>query len=447
MYHKNFIILFLILLAGKLAAQDSTAKSLGEFLRSGELSGKSRIYYMQSDNARPLTDYHGLGIGAGIGYKTPVYKGFSAAMSGYFIINAWSSDFTEPDSVTQNPNRYELGLFDLTDPSNKSNLYRLEQLWIKYKKKNTQAILGQYIPDYLFINPQDGRMSPTMVRGLDFRQKSVNGDWMLAYIQGISPRSTVKWYKVEQTFGIYPSGRATDGSASDYTEKTESEGILLAEYNQKGNRNHLGIKLGSMSVLRVFQTWYADLSYQQKGWKWSLLGIYQQKLNKNLNTGYMDSDHQSFVISSRLEKKFGAWSTNLNYTRIMDSGRFLMPREWGREPLYTFLPRERNEGMADVHAVSFNVNRKINSNFRVHLGGGSYWLPDPSDALRNKYAMPSYRQLNADLDYAWSGWLEGASMKVLFVRKDALAHSFENKKFVFNKVDLNLLNVIFNYTF
>ena len=29
---------------------------------------------------------------------------------------------------------------------------------------------------------------------------------------------------------------------------------------------------------------------------------------------------------------------------------FLMPREWGREPFYTFLPRERNEGLGGVNA-------------------------------------------------------------------------------------------------
>jgi hypothetical protein len=124
-----------------------------------------------------------------------------------------------------------------------------------------------------------------------------------------------------------------------------------------------------------------------------------------------------------------------------------MPREWGREPFYTFLPRERNEGASDVHAVSVNIHRKVNDQLSVHLGTGYYHLPDPAQAAANKYSMPSYNQLNLDLDYAWKDWLKGASVKVLFVRKGAVTDSLENPKFVFNKVNMNLLNLIFNYSF
>ena len=35
-----------------------------------------------------------------------------------------------------------------------------------------------------------------------------------------------------------------------------------------------------------------------------------------------------------------------------------MPREWGKEPFYTFLPRERNEGLGNIHA--FTVKAFLN---------------------------------------------------------------------------------------
>ena len=51
-------------------------KSLASFLANGKVNGKSRLYFMATDNSAPLSDYHGLGFGGGIGYKTPTYKGF-----------------------------------------------------------------------------------------------------------------------------------------------------------------------------------------------------------------------------------------------------------------------------------------------------------------------------------------------------------------------------------
>ena len=422
------------------------AGSLADFLKQGDFSGKARFYFMHSNNQEPLSDYHGLGIGGGIGYKTPQYKGFSAGLSGYFIINAYSSDFTQSDSVTQNPNRYELGLFDVTDPSNKENMYRLEELWVNYQKKDLNLTYGQFKPDYLFVNPQDGRMSPTMVRGFDGVFDNKKTSFQLAWLHHIAPRSTVKWYSVEETFGIYPTGRATDGSASSYLWNVESSGILIAEANQKIGQKS-SAKLGLMNVNKVYTTSYAQLDVKKNNWGLSGLAIYQKANAEGLNSTYIDPDHQSLIFSGRLEKKLKKSKVNLNYTRIADQGRFLMPREWGREPLFTFLPRERNEGLADVNAISANYIYKPNNNTILHAGAGNYWLPDADDAQRNKYAMPSYAQLNLDAEYNWDGWFEGGSLKLLYVYKKGQKDDYENLKQVFNKVNVHLVNLIFNYTF
>ena len=57
--------------------------------------------------------------------------------------------------------------------------------------------------------------------------------------------------------------------------------------------------------------------------------------------------------------KNNRWETTLNYNRITTHGRYLMPREWGRDPFFTFFPRERNEGLGDVHAIVGKLNYKI----------------------------------------------------------------------------------------
>ncbi|AWV97230.1 hypothetical protein DJ013_03205 [Arcticibacterium luteifluviistationis] len=428
------------------SAQQVKHESLAQFLAKGKVSGKTRFYFMATDNESPLTDYHALGIGAGIGYTTPTYKGFSAGISGFYMMNVFSSDLSILDPITQNPNRYELGLFDVTEPENKKNLSRLENFYIQFEKKKIKLKYGQYTPKYLFINPQDGRMSPTMTRGLEVNWKNEQSNLMVAYIHGISPRSTVSWYKVSDTFGIYPSGRATDGTAGNYQGNIETPGIVLAEWNQKIEKG-IQLKMGSMSVLNIFQTWYTNVGIAKNGWKVNAMGIYQHPLNPESNQSYLDEDEKSLVFSGQIAKEINKWHTSINYTRIADKGRFLMPREWGREPFYTFLPRERNEGASDVHAASLKIQNTLSKELSLNLGIGKYWLPDASDASKNKYAMPSYNQINVEANYVFNGWLEGGSIKTLFVRKIGTEDTYQNPKVVFNKVNMNTLNIIFNYTF
>ncbi|MDP5140901.1 MAG: hypothetical protein NWP83_10600, partial [Spirosomaceae bacterium] len=195
---KFWLLLVSFLYSGGLFAQVDSVKynSVADFLRKGTVGGSSRAYFMFTDNQAGLSDYNGLGIGAGISYRTPKFKGFSAGMSGYFISNVLSSDFTQVDEVTQNPNRYELGLFDVTNPSNKYELTRLEELWLRFDAKKTSVRIGKYVPQNLFINGQDGRMRPTMVQGLQVKTTFGKNEVELQLINKVSPRSTVKWYSV-----------------------------------------------------------------------------------------------------------------------------------------------------------------------------------------------------------------------------------------------------------
>ena len=405
-----------------------------------------RTYYMYSDNRAPLSDYHGLGIGSGIGYKSPAYHGLTFEMSGFFIVNTLSSDFTIPDSITLNPNRYELGLFDITDPSNKLNLYRLEKLNFTFSQKGNTLKIGQYIPDYAFINPQDGRMSPTLVRGIDFRKKWKSTEIGLSYINGLSPRSTVKWYSVQETFGIYPTGRDVDGSASTYKGNIRTSGIFQTNWNQKWSTN-VTTSIQSVTVPAVFQTFLTEASLKHNGFYLDNMYVYQYALDKTQNNAYAPAGNSSSVGSFRLGRKTKKWNLNVNYTRIGKTGRFLMPREWGREPFYTFMPRERNEGAGDVNAFSINMTRLLSKNLVLKAAYGRYYLPNAANASLNKYAMPAYQQTNVELNYTFGGWLSGADVKLLFVRKDEIGMTIENPKLVFNKVDLSLLNMIFNYNF
>ena len=110
---------------------------------------------------------------------------------------------------------------------------------------------------------------------------------------------------------------------------------------------------------------------------------------------------------------------SLNYNRITSNSRYLMPREWGKDPFFTFMPRERNEGFGNVDAVVTKLNYNIpKTNLKTSLSFGYFHLPDVKNYKLNKYGMPSYTQLNADVRYIFTGLCKGLETQLLiFLQK------------------------------
>jgi len=142
------------------------------------------------------------------------------------------------------------------------------------------------------------------------------------------------------------------------------------------------------------------------------------------------------------------FKTTLAFNRITDQGRFLMPREWGREPFYTFMARERNEGLANANALVSTFSYKFKkTGFKTLLSLGYFDLPEPDDFLRNKYGMPSYTQMNLDIRYDFKGWLQGLNMQFLMYHKWKTADGGLPGRYVINKVNMQGWNLVLNYNF
>lgn len=426
-------------------------KSLKDFFQKGKISGNTRLFFMATDNSHNLKDYYGLGFGSGIAYQTPNYQGFQAGMSGFFILDLKSSNFSELDPSTNNPSRYELGLFDLENLNNRHNMARVEQLYLKYTHKKTSILWGQFLPKFSFINGQDGRMSPTFTRGLLFETKSIkNITLQLAWLTAFAPRSTIKWYSVAESMGIYPMGVNENGTKSNYKGNTTSKGVGIFNISHKPIKS-LTLKFEDYFVENVFNTALIQTEFNHNGWFAGVMGVAQQPINNGGNADqtktYFGKSSKSYVFSSRIGKKFGNWQTNLSYTRITKEGRFLMPREWGREPFYTFTARERNEGAGNVNAVTLGVSNLLLKNLSINVIYGKFYLPDVKTVKLNKYGLPSYDQLNIELNYKFKNALDGLSTQILYVRKNSIGNTYQSDKYIFNKVDLNLFNWIVNFNF
>lgn len=431
-----------------------TLTLLGSF-KNGVINGHFRNFFSLTDNRQPLTDYYANAVGGGLRYESAGWKGFQVGVSGFYIFNLGDSGLLEKDSVTGQPNRYEIGLYDVAETENIEEINRLEEFFIKYQWKGYQMVLGRQLLNTPFINLQDGRMRPTAAEGLWFESPAnkthqVQAGWMY----GIAPRSTARWYGAEESVGVFPVGVDTSGKRSRYAGNVRSRGAFLANYRVKPVPG-LDIQAWNMFAENIFNTSLIQVEWEKKLAKGFLYLGSQSALqvktgnggNENPDLAYNQNQKPVWIFGGRLGWKNKKWDYSVNINRISDSGKYLMPREWGRDYFYTFMPRERNEGMGDVTAMVVKAIYKMNKNFSVQTMLGQFNMPDVTNYALNKYGMPSYTQWNVDLRYRFSGWLDGLEAQVLYVKKWNQGETYDNLRYVIHKVDMQLLNVVINFRF
>lgn len=458
---KRFNLLFTLFLINVTLITNGQEKkdttSILNAFRKGKIEGHFRSFYMSTNNDEPLTDYYALAFGGGLKYQTGSFKGFQFGIGGSFAFNLSSSDLTIPDPTTRIMNRYEIGLFDQTNPTNKKDLQRLEDLYAKYNFRKSSVKYGKQNIKTPFINPQDGRMNSTVVQGAwievnELKKTKIEIGWL----SHISPRSSVKWYDGASSIGIYPSGVAINGIKSDYKDQLDSKGIAIAGVTYSLNEQ-IKLRMWDHWVENIFNTAFlqVDGEFSMEGNRKIIAGaqyIHQQAVSDGGNADpaktYFDPSQKVNIYGVRAGLELKEATIRLNYSRITNEGRFLFPREWGREPLFTFLPRERNEGLGDVNAISVNFFKSyFRQKLKAEISAGYYELPDVKDTRLNKYGLPSYYQFNLDLKYSFSNFLDGLSAELLYLYKMRNGNIYEDLRYVIHKTEMQQINIIINYNF
>jgi outer membrane porin, OprD family len=464
MCRKTVVLFFLLSIFYSSSSQqvvenskDEDTTSLLYAFKKGKTEGHFRLFYMATDNDGPLTDYYALAFGGGLKYQTKSFKGFQLGVGGFYTWNVASSDLTKPDPLTNAISRYEIGQFDQANPSNKNNLERLEDFYIRYNFKSSFIKFGKQVIKTPFINPQDGRMRPTGEQGVwleinDLKKIKIEAGWLSHF----SPRGTVEWYRGANSIGIYSTGVNINGTASNYKNNLDSKGIAVAGIKYSPNSS-IHFQLWDHWVENIFNTvlLQADVDFSIEENK-KIIGGFQHIHQSALNDGgnadmsktYFDPSQKVNIYGARIGYSNKKGSVKLNYSHFTSQGRFLFPREWGREPLYTFMARERNEGLGDVDAITLNIGAtffagRLNADFSA----GYYDLPDVKNYRLNKYGFPSYSQFNFDLRYSFGGFLKGLNAELLYLYKRNNGNTYNNWKYIINKTNMHQLNFIFNYIF
>jgi hypothetical protein len=364
-----------------------------------------RTFWMSTSYQDDFKNDFALGTSVNLGGKAK-FENFEFHVGYRVFANLWSSDLTVSDPLSGQANRYEVGLFDLLNPSDRL-FGKLETLSISYQKSNRGVTLGRMGINSDWINAQDGRLSPTAIEGVHTWFKSTkNWKFDLWVISRMSIRGSSEWLGVGETVGVFPVARGVDGRPSSYFGNTKSDWIGIFELSKQWKS--LSLSFSNTLVDNISNTaWLATENSWNKStdtWFTGVQAGFQNGLgeggNSDLRLAYKNPKDQNWATSGRFGWKNKIWTSHISYTKTGGNGRWLSPREWGKDAWYTFIPRERNEGYQSVEALAVYAERRLSKlGLTAYLHLGFHWLPDMDDSFANKYNSPSYRQLNLGLKY------------------------------------------------
>jgi hypothetical protein len=474
--NKNFLLLSFVAASSLFAASD-----LSSAFKEGKASGQIRYYFMDEDNRNDTRDYFGAAIGGKLKYETASLYGFKAGAAFYhseFLNRNISTMSTQ--SGTGNPSknsRYVAGLVDSTDLNNR-DVTLLGEAYVEYQLSKTKATVGRMKLNTPFINPQDGRMIPTLVQGAwidtkELKDFAVN----LGFINAFAVRNTSEWKSVGNSIGQggYDMGLTPISATQAYNYNngnTSSDGIYIASLAYSGLKD-AKLEVWDYYVDNLFNLAYFEGNYNKKIGNFKVLAGAQYISEGEIGDGGNAEDNvvnptnlqksKSLMLKGERSESYGA-KVGFGYqdslltlaaTKTTNRGRFIFPREWGKEPFFTFQKRERTEGSGGTTAWLATYDQDFKSigldGLSATVGYGRYYKPDVTNAVLNKYGMPGYAQFNVDVFYKFKGALKGLELEYLMARKYATAETYERGanpyNYTFKKVDMAIHNLILNYNF
>ena len=452
------------ILSANIVAKTASKSTLANAMQNGKVSGQIRYYYMDEDEGQDYQDYFGSALGGHLKYETGTISGFNLGVAFYvsqFLSTNYSTTSIEPKAHNKN-SRYVAGLMDASDPS-VTNITGVGELYLNYKHSKTNVRVGRMKLKTPFINPEDGRMIPTLEQGAWIKSADVNGFVLQAgYVNAFWNRSTSQWKSAEDSLGYgYAQGKARNKKPSAYKGHTATNGVYVASVAYTGIQG-LKVQTWDYYLQNIMNVGYLQANYKHKigKYKFIVAGQYINEVEVG-DGGNGDATHPEYSYRAKNEKsevygaKVGAGYSGtmltLATTKVTSEGRFLFPREWGKEPLFTFQKRERTDGSGDATATLLTLGQDFGvfgiNGLKILAGIGKYNRVDAKDSALNKYGVPSYIQGNVDVHYKFSGELKGLNVEYLFARKYAIGNTYSNANFIFRKNDLNVHNFIVNYNF
>lgn len=404
-----------------------------------------RNYQMYTQN-KETPAYFGNATALKLTYHKKVNQKWLLGLGGLAIIPTGYSTRNSKNNALGNTSKWERELYFQNDRS-----ARLETAFIQ--RNFNRAILGYGIQEFEktpLINSSDGRTSGYRFHGLKTEITPWDKTKFYAYwIQAVSPRSQSNWYQISTAFGSNSMGFQPNGALANYQNSTHSKGIGIIGIKQNIGQQ-LNVQAWNLHLDQVINTSWLQLDYQWNAWQLGAIYSFQIPASKQSKLPYNQRYVQPFengqVASFKIAWQDPNFELGAFYTRAFDSGRYLFPRELGRDQFYTSFSRNRLEGFSNMEVFAVKAKYRFNTeNFLVGVSAASLNGVRVGALQNNKYNLDEYNQINTKLQYEFKNIAQGLQVQLLYVWK-------ENKNkhdlaTVFNQSDFNQINLITNIYF
>ena len=454
---KLVIILTLVLSSTSLVAaggDSASVHSLREIFSKGHWHGHFRNYFMATVNYDELEDYWTNATGAALLYETAPWHGFNAGVRGIFTYRTFSSTIHDGDAQ-HGGGKWEKQLYDVNRPDEKHDMDRLDELFVRYNSKHFEVIYGkQDINQGPLLLRRDGRMKPFVYRGLwsEFRN-SKNHLW-LGLIDGVSPRGMTEWYDLNEAIGLIGRGYSPDGEKSHYHEASETRGLAVAGYKRK-IADELELMGWAYLMDKMFGLYWAQADWKKDQLFAGFQYVHQHALphQKTLDyhQRYYQPNEQANVISTQIGWNNGKLMLSGAYLHAFGTGRFLFPRELGREDFYVSQPRSWMDGFGntDVYQIGAEYYFKRDNQalldislYLDHVAGPGY-----GNMEYNKYNLPVYDQLTATVKHHFHHIMEGMDVGLLYVARNSHELDEMNEADIYYRTNFHNINLVLNIIF
>ncbi|MDM9630661.1 hypothetical protein [Robiginitalea aurantiaca] len=424
-------------------------ETLSDVFGLGTISGHVRNFFMNTINQGELTDYYANATGGALRIRSHQIFGFELGVAGIFTYKLFSNDLNRMDPITGGTAKFEHQLFDVLDQDNFNDLDRLEELYIRYIFEHGYLVYGKMtIQDTPLMNRSDGRMKPFAFKGVWLHYITGKNRFNLAWIDRISPRSIVEWFDFKEGIGLFNQGFQPDGSEAEYHENLESEGLAMLEYQTRVS--NFNLQVYQWYLHNISYTGWLGVAYHKNGWN---LGVqyalqipdgFQKTLEYEKR--YVQPEERGQVLSGQIQYLTDRWTMRAAYSRAFASGRFLFPRELGRDQFYTSISRSRLDGFGNTGVLTLGGDHTFGiERFSAGFDYTRTFGPEVDAFKFNKYNLDAYQQVNLRLNYEFKGFLRGLHMAFLYVYRDNL--NTDDPQVVFNRGNLHQLNFITNFEF
>ncbi len=399
----------------------STTNALVDWFSRGSFGGLWRTQAMGTFHQAPLSDNWASGTAFRLHYHTAEFRGWYVSVVGQFGYALASSDLSGVDELTGQRARFELHMFDIEDPTNRKDFDRLENLTLTKRFEHGEIVGGRFSFDSPFVNEQDTRLKANAFSGFTGHYsigKKHNHDFIGAYIYGISPRGTIKWFNLGASLGLLDNGLRPDGAEADYHGHLSTPGMFIAGWSHE--TDHFSSEAWHYHTDGIFSHSFARATQdfgKAKDWNIGVEGLYQQKLgnggSETYENRYYYNDQPAILLGGRLRHERAKVGFELAGLSAVGEGTYLFPREWGRERFFTSVPRARVEGLGKFTEISAQFDTKIRENVLMLLTLAYLDVPSLENPLHNKYSLVDHYLLNGELQIDGRKFMRNTSFRFI----------------------------------